>query len=96
MKTVRDQMRKDNQSLNQMENEHQDQDQKITQEAKAVHHQGLLRHKLQDIGLDFPELEYLSFERNYNELTHLRSSSPGGRGPWGGVKGMAMGDCFRF
>ena len=52
MKTVRDQMRKDNQSLNQMENEHQDQDQKITQEAKAVHLQGLLRHKLQDIGLD--------------------------------------------
>ena len=66
MKTVRDQMWKDNQSLNQMENEHQDQDQ-ITQEAKAVHHQGLLRHKLQDIGLDILELEYLSFERNNNE-----------------------------
>ena len=65
MKTVRDQMWKDNQSLNQMENEHQDQDQ-ITQEAKAVHHQGLLRHKLQDIGLDILELEYLSFKRNYN------------------------------
>ena len=65
MKTVWDQMRKDNQSLNQMENEHQDQDQ-ITQEAKAVHHQGLLRHKLQDIGLDILELEYLSFERIYN------------------------------
>ena len=96
MKTVRDQMWKDNQSLNQMENEHQDQDQKITQEAKAVHLQGLLGHKLQDIGLDFPELEYLSFEGNSNESTHLRSSSPGGRGPWGGVKGMAMGDCFRF
>ena len=95
MKTERDQMRKEDLSLNQMENEHQDQDQ-ITQEAKAVHHQGLLRHKLQDIGLDFPELEYLSFEGNSNESPHLRSSSPGGRGPWGGVKGMAMGDCFRF
>ena len=67
IKTERDQMRKEDLSLNQMENEYQDQDPKITQEAKAVHHQGLLRHKLQDIGLDFPELEYLSFERNNNE-----------------------------